>query len=139
MATSIRAAVRSLRFNHAPLAFEHQAEVESACAVAELIGATISRLGLGQRPVLFEQLAEVRGGGAMATLVSVTIDRMRFNYAPLARKLRTVVESASGLGRLGGMSGSSPRQSAVCVAATASRTGYGAMPVDVNLVAVGSG
>ena len=139
MATLIGATIGSLRFNHAPLALEQQTEVESASAVAELIGATVSRLGLGQRPLLFEQSAEVRGGDAMATLIGVTIGRMRFNHAPLASELLTEVESASGLGRLGEVVRLSPRQPAVRAIADASRTGFGAMPVGVNLVTVGSG
>ena len=67
MTALIGAAVGRLRFDHAPMALEQQAEVESASGVAELIGPAISRLGLGQRPLLFEQSAEVRGGGATVT------------------------------------------------------------------------
>jgi hypothetical protein len=139
MATFIGATIGSLRFNHAPLALEQPTEVESASAVAELIGVTVSRLGLGQRPLLFEQSTEVRGSGAMATLIGVTIGRMRFNHTPFASQLLTEVESASGLGWLGEIVRSSPRQPAVRTIANASRTGFGVMPVGVNLVPVGVG
>ena len=139
MTTLISATIGRLRFNHAPLALEQQTEVESASTVAELIGATVSRLGLGLPPLLFEQSAEVRGGGAMTTLIGVTIGRLRFNHAPLARELLTEVESASGLDRLGEIVRSSPRQPAVRAIANASRTGFGAMPVGVNVGPVGSG
>ena len=139
MATLIGATIGRLRFDHAPLALEQQTEVESASGVAELIGATVSRLGLGQRPLLFEQSAEVRGGGAMATLIGATIGRMRFNHAPMASELLTEVESASGLCRLGEIVRLSPRRPAVCAIADASRTGFDAMPVGVNLGPVGSG
>ncbi|MGB8878092.1 MAG: hypothetical protein WCD11_17345 [Solirubrobacteraceae bacterium] len=106
--------------------------------MATLVGATVCRLGLGQRPLLFEQSAEVRGGSAVATRIGVTIGRLCFNHAPLASELLTEVESASDLGRLGEIVRWSPRP-AVCAIADASRTGFGAMPVGLNLVGVGYG
>src|SRR6202042_679738 len=131
--------IRCLRFTHAPLALEKQAEVKSASAVAELIGATVRRLGLGQRPLLFEQSAEVRGVGAMTTLIGATIGCLRFTHAPLARGKQAEVKSASGLVCPGEIVLLSPRQPAVCAIAIPIRTGFGAMPVGVNLVSVGSG
>ncbi len=139
MATLIGATIGRLRFNHAPLAFKQQTEVESASSFAASVGATISRLGLGQPPLLFEQSAEVRGGGAMATLIGAAIGRLRFNHAPLAFKQRTEVESASGVGRLRAIVRLPPGEPAIHAIANASRTGSGVMPVGVNLCVVGSG
>ena len=75
----------------------------------------------------------------MITLIGVTVGRMRFHHAPLASELLTEVGSASGLCRLGEIVHLSPRWPAVCAIADASRTGFGAMPVGVNLVPVGPG
>jgi hypothetical protein len=139
MTTLIGAGIGCLRFHHAPLALEKQAEVESASAVAEVIGATVRRLGLGQRPLLFEQSAEVRGGGAMTTLIGATIGCLRVIHAPLAREKRAEMESASGLVCPGEIVRLSPRQRAVRAITIPIRTGFGAMPVGVNVVPVGSG
>ena len=104
MTALIGAAVGRLRFNHAPMALEQQAEVESARGVAELIGPAISRLGLGQRPLLFEQSAEVRGGGPTVTFIGVTIGRIRFNHAPLAGSGWPRLKASAVLAGLGGSS-----------------------------------
>ncbi|MGO9908712.1 MAG: hypothetical protein ACLPY3_23795, partial [Solirubrobacteraceae bacterium] len=139
IATLIGAAVCRLGLGQRPLLFEQSTEVRGGTAMATLVGATVCRLGLGQPPLLFEQSAEVRGGSApMVTRIGVTIGRLCFNHAPLASELLTEVESASDLGRLGEIVRWSPRP-AVCAIADASRTGFGAMSVGVNLVGVGYG